>query len=199
MNYPKTLIEIIDFFKYFPGVGGKSAERMCLSLLKWDKNKVAHFATLLENLHSKVSFCDVCGNISEIGELCYICKKVNRNVKTLCIVEEFTQISSIEGTALYKGLYHVLGGKLSPLNDINPRDLNIDKLIKRIEENDIQEIIFALSPDIEGQSTVIYISDLLKSKNIKITKLAQGIPAGADISFADSATIAAAINGRIDC
>ncbi len=196
MNYPKIIDDLIDIFSSFSGVGKRSAERMVLGMLKWNKDKILFASDTLKQFNDIISFCPECGNLSAENELCFICKSYSRNKNIICLVEDFTQIKNIE-ESFFKGVYHVLGGKMSPLTGVNIEDLNIDSLIKRINTYNTKEVILALSQDVEGQATAIYISNLLKEKGIIVSKLAQGLPAGSDITFADSATISAAMNGRI--
>lgn len=195
-KYPEALEEIINHLKRLPGIGKRTAERLALAMLKWKGEKIIAFGESLEKLPLAVTFCPECGGLAENDQNCLICQATHRNTKLLCVVEDFSQIMSIENSSFFKGLYHVLGGKLSPLENRSASDLNIDTLLERIDKLEIQEIILALSPDVEGQATAMYIANLLKDKEIRITRLAQGLPAGADISFADAATIGAALSGR---
>ncbi|OGV56875.1 MAG: recombination protein RecR [Lentisphaerae bacterium GWF2_44_16] len=196
-KYPKAIEEIIEILKTLPGVGRRSAERMAFSMLKWDTDKLDILGTHLKTLHEKIGPCPECGNLAASGELCNICAMPSRDKTLVCVVEEASQVQNIENSSFFKGVYHVLGGKLSPLEGKNAKDLKLDELFERIKRHNTREIILALSPDVEGQATAIYIADMLKENKLKITRLAQGLPAGSDISYADSATIAAALNGRI--
>ncbi len=196
-GYPQAVNDLIELFKAFPGVGRRSAERMVLAMLDWPPEKLAALAGQLKELPEKVGACEECGNLAEAGEKCQICKALNRDRSLICVVETPTQIQNIEASALFRGVYHVLGGKLSPLEGKDADSLNIHALLTRIGSGEVKEIIMALSPDVEGQATGIYIAELLKDKGVKISRLAQGLPAGSDISYADSATIAAALSGRI--
>jgi recombination protein RecR len=195
-KYPKALEEIIEHLKRLPGIGRRTAERLALAMLKWKGERIIAFGEALQELPLKVTFCPECGGLAENDEKCLICESHNRKTELLCVVEDFNQIMAIENSDFFKGIYHVLGGKLSPLENRSASDLNIEKLLERIENHNVKEIILALSPDVEGQATAMYIAKLLKNKDIKITRLAQGLPAGADITFADSATIGAALSGR---
>jgi recombination protein RecR len=195
-KYPDALEEVIDHLKRLPGIGRRTAERLALAMLKWDGEKIIAFGESLAKLPAAVTFCPDCGALAEDDDKCLICRDSSRDTKLLCVVEDFTQIMSIEKSGFFKGVYHVLGGKLSPLEKRSAEDLNIDSLPGRIAELGVREIILALSPDVEGQATAMYIAKLLQDKKLEITRLAQGLPAGADISFADAATIAAAFSGR---
>lgn len=193
---PQEVERIISLFKELPGIGRRGAERIVFSLLKWPPDKLKIFGEELAALPVNVKRCKVCWNLSE-HETCKICSAVDRDESLLCIVEDFIQLPVIEA-ASYRGKYHILGGKLSPLEGISPDKLRIDLLQKRLSENkNIKEILIALSQDIEGQATTVYLSKILAVYGVKITTLARGIPAGADISFANSATLSAAIQGRI--
>ncbi|MFA6715746.1 MAG: recombination mediator RecR [Victivallales bacterium] len=195
-KYPEALEEVIEHLKRLPGIGRRTAERLALAMLKWDGEKIIAFGESMVKLPVMVTFCPECGALAENGEKCLICRGSARDTKQMCVVEDFSQIMSIEKSGFFKGVYHVLGGKLSPLEKRSAEDLNINSLPGRIDKLAVREIILALSPDVEGQATAMYIARLLQDKNLEITRLAQGLPAGADISFADAATIAAAFSGR---
>jgi recombination protein RecR len=196
-QYPEMLEEIIDAFKGLPGIGRRTSERIALAMVKWQPGKLEHLGEMLRNLPKTVTFCPECGNLAAHSQLCSICASSSRDRNIICVVEDFSQILSIENSAFYKGVYHVLGGKLSPLENKHAGMLKIDSLLQRIETLKVKEVILALSQDVEGQATAVYIGGLLKGRELKITRLARGLPAGSDISYADSATIGAALNGRI--
>jgi recombination protein RecR len=194
-NLPSELENIISLLKELPGIGQRGAERMIFSILKWPPEKIKALGNTISCIPENIKKCKLCGNISE-QEICSICTSPSRDENFICIVEDFIQIPHIEKTN-YKGKYHVLEGKLSPLDNIGSENLAIKSLIEKIKSNpNLKEIIIALSQDIEGQATTIYLANLLNELDIKVTTLAKGIPAGADISFANSATLTAAINGR---
>ena len=196
-RYPEALQSLIEALKSFPGVGNRSAERMAFAMLKWQREKLEVVGDLISGLPDSVVACGICGNIASKDAKCAYCSDASRNGSTICVVEEVTQISGIERGGFYRGLYHVLGGRLAPLEGKRAEDLNIDSLCARVDTGAVEEVILALGQDVEGRATAIYLADLLKFKNVKITRLASGIPVGADLSYADSATIAAALNGRI--
>ena len=196
MNYPKTIRDLIECYKKLPGVGGKTAERMALSTLEMEDDIINLFSDSLKNLKDKIKRCKICNNLSE-EDKCEICKQNNRNKNIICVVEEPKNIIMFEKVGTYKGLYHVLDGLISPLDGINPENLNISSLIERIKKEPIEEVILALKPSIEGETTSLYISKLLEKENVKITKIAHGIPIGVDMEYIDSLTLEMALEDRI--
>ncbi len=193
--YPKTIINLIECFKKFPGIGSKTAERLALSCLKMDEETIEIFINSLKNSQTKIKKCEKCGNLSE-DTLCEICKDKKREKNIICVVEESKNIIMFEKIGTYNGQYHVLNGLISPLDGINPEDINIKSLLKRIDEEDIKEIILAVKPTVEGETTALYISKLLQNKNITITKIAHGIPIGAEIDYIDPLTLEIALQER---
>jgi recombination protein RecR len=195
-EYPDGFSNLTDLLKRLPGVGRRSAERMAFALLKWPPEKVSELGTAICELRKLITPCPRCGNLSSEEALCRICSAPSRDASVVCAVEEAYQIHTIELSGLFKGTYHVLGGRLSPLEGRGAGDLNIQSLLKRVDADNVKEVILALSNDVEGQATSIYLAEELKKKDVHVTRLAQGLPAGSDISYADAATIAAAIHGR---
>ncbi len=198
MNFPSKLIEeaVIEISK-LPGIGKKSALRLALHLLKRDESQTQLLADALTKMRTKTTFCRKCHNISD-DELCLICSSPRRDASVLCIVEDTRDVLAIENTAQYRGLYHILGGIISPLAGIGPNDLNIESLIRRVEqEPEIQEIILALSPTMEGDTTAFYLQKRLKPFNKKISTIARGIPIGGDLEYADEVTLGRSITSRI--
>ena len=195
-DYPLAFQELANLLKTLPGIGSRSAERMVFSILKWPPEKLALLGAAVSELQKKITLCPECGNLSSVGALCGICMNHSRDKTLICVVEEASQIFNIENSGLFKGVYHVVGGKLSPLEGKGIKDIHIHALVKRIDANAVKEVILAFSSDVEGQATSIYIGEELKRKNVAVTRLAHGLPAGSDISYADSATIAAALHGR---
>lgn len=195
MLYPESLQNLIDCYKKLPGVGEKSAERMALCSLDFDFDTSSNFAQALLDVKQKIKRCSICNNLSE-DDLCPICKNTSRNNKLICVVEEPKNIIQFEKSGFFNGIYHVLDGLISPLDDINPEDLNIENLIKRVNNEDIEEIILALKPSIEGEATSLYITKLLENNNVKITKIAHGVPIGADIDYIDALTLEMAFEER---
>lgn len=195
MNYPKTILNLIECFKKFPGIGEKTAERMALSTFTMEEDNLNLFSTSLKDIKNKIKTCKKCGSLTE-DDICEVCKDKTRNDELLCIVEECKNVILFEKIGTFMGKYHVLGGLISPLEGINPEDINIPKLLDRIENENIKEIILALKPSVEGETTALYISKMLEDKKIKVTKIAHGIPMGADIDYIDPLTLEMAINDR---
>lgn len=195
MNYPKTIKDLIECFKKLPGIGEKTAERLALSVLEMEDEHIKLFSSTLENIKQKITRCKICNNLCE-NDICEICKDNSRNKKIICVVEEPKNVFVFEKVGTYHGLYHVLDGLISPLDGINPEDINIASLIDRIKNNEIEEVILALKPSIEGETTSLYITKLLDNVNIKITKLAHGIPIGVDMEYIDTLTLEMALEDR---
>ena len=196
MKYPKTINDLFECFKKFPSVGEKSAERMALATLDFDEEILNLFSESLSNVKTKIKRCTECNNLSE-DDLCEICKSKDRNKKIICVVEEPKNVILFEKIGTFNGLYHVLDGLISPLDNVNPEDINIDKLISRIKENEIEEVILAVKPSVEGETTSLYISKLLENKNVKVSKIAHGVPLGVDMEYIDAMTLEMALDDRI--
>lgn len=195
-TYPAAIEELMLFLKQLPGIGKRGAERMVMDILDWDKSDIASFANAVLKIATDITFCPECGNCAEHGQLCSICSDPRRDDSTLCVVETIPQLLAVESGGSYRGKYLVLGGKLSPLDGENGENLNFDLLLKQSAKPELKEIILALSSDVEGRATMIYLTELLKDFPGALTRPAQGLPAGANLSFADSATVAAAFSGR---
>lgn len=195
MEYTKPLAQVIEFFQKFPGIGPKSAQRMAFHLLKMPLDDVKKFSQVLVEAKENIHYCGVCFNLSASNP-CEICQDDRRDNSIICVVAETKDLIAIEKTHEYKGLYHVLQGIMSPLDGIGVEDIRIKELLLRITDSDVKEIILALSPSVEGEATCMYITKLLKPFNIKISRIAFGIPIGSDIEFADEITLAKAIEGR---
>lgn len=196
MQIAEPLIVAIEELSKLPGIGKKTAQRLALHILKNDSESVERLVDAIKNLKLKLKLCERCYNFSE-EDYCSICKSAKRDQETLCIVEEASDIIAIEKTNEYNGLYHVLGGVLSPLSGIGPDSLKIKELMKRFENENIREVILALNPDTEGEATSLYLARLIKPLEIKVTRIARGLPIGGDLEFADEATIGRAVLGRI--
>ena len=195
MKYPKTLNELIECFKKLPGIGEKTAERYALSALNLDEEIINLFSESLKNLKKNIKRCTICNNFAE-GDLCEICKIQDRNKKTICVVESPKNVVLFEKLGVYNGVYHVLDGLISPLDGINPENIKINKLLDRIDKEEIEEIIIAIKPGIEGETTSLYISKMLEGKNVKVTKIAHGVPLGIDMEYIDSLTLEQALEDR---
>lgn len=189
------LSQLIEQLSLFPGVGEKSAQRMAFFLLSLPKEKVRKLGETIIDTREKIRYCDRCFNIS-LTPTCFICENPSRNVHQLCIVASPKDIFALEKSGEYKGLYHVLGGLLSPIDGIHPETLRLTELMHRCETETFQEIIFAINATIEGEATMLYLADLLTRYTIPITKLAYGLPVGADIDYADEITLQRALAGR---
>ncbi|MDP3582570.1 MAG: recombination mediator RecR [Ignavibacteria bacterium] len=196
MLIAEPLQKAIDELSKLPSIGKKTAQRLAIHLLKNDRETVESLITSLRDLKEKIRFCQECFNIS-VDETCDICKSVKRDRTVMCIVEDASDVISIEKTNEYNGLYHVLGGVLDPLSGVTADSLKIKELLQRISNQDIKEIILALNPNAVGDATSLYLSRMLKEKNVRISRIARGLPIGGDIEFADSATIGRAFIGRI--
>ena len=195
MKYPSIIQNLIECFKKFPGVGEKSAERMALSVLEIDKETIDLFAKSLKDSKTKIRRCEKCNNLSE-DDKCEICKDNGRNKEFLCVVEEPKFVNLFEKLNIFDGYYHVLDGLISPIDGINPEDINISTLIDRVKKDKVKEIILALKPSVEGETTALYISKILEGTGVKISKIAHGVPMGAEIDYVDSLTLEMALENR---
>ena len=191
----ESLEQLIEEFSQLPGIGRKSAQRLAMFILKLPKQDVINIAQTLIDVKEKIRYCSICWNFTE-ADPCVTCASPKRDRDTICIVEEPNDVIALEKTNEYKGLYHVLGGSLSPLDGVGPEDLKIKELLARVNDS-VAEIILALNPNIEGEATTIYLTRLLKPLGVKVTRLARGIPIGGDLEFADEATLARALEGRV--
>ena len=197
MKYPLTIINLIACFKRLPGIGEKTAERLALSVLDIDEETIDLFSKSLKDSKTKIKRCKICNNLSE-DELCEVCKDKNRNKEIICIVEEPKNVILLEKINVFDGYYHVLDGLISPIDGINPEDINLLSLIDRIKKDKVKEVILALKPSVEGETTSLYISKILDGMNVKITKIAHGIPLGAEIDYVDSLTLEMALENRTE-
>lgn len=194
-SLPKALQNLAEQLNRLPGVGKRSAERLALALLQWPNEHLEQLAEDLQLLHERVRDCRCCGNYSE-QELCPLCTSPARRREQVCVVENAAQIAVIEKSNAFQGLYHVLGGKLSPLKGKGPQDLRIKELAERLNNGGITELIIATSPDMEGEATAHYLAEEFAALPLTISRIASGIPAGADLSHADAATLSLAMRGR---
>lgn len=187
--------KLVESLRKLPGIGRKTALRLAFYLLKESKDEVFELAQAIREAKEGVKFCSICGNITE-EDICEVCNDSSRDRTTLCVVEEPMDLYSLEKADFYKGIYHVLGGALSPLDGIGPEHLRIDTLIERVKKGEIQEVIVATNPDTEGEATALYISKILKPCNVRITRIATGIPMGSNIDYADGITLSKSFKSR---
>jgi recombination protein RecR len=197
MQFSSQLLEnAVNEFAKLPGIGKKTALRLVLHLIKQDAGEVSHFSSTIAKMRNEIKFCRRCFNVSDT-ELCNICSNTMRQQNIICVVETIRDVIAIESTQQFNGLYHVLGGIISPLDGIGPEQLTIDALVSRIREEEIQEVIFALNPNIQGDTTIYYIGRKLKGNPVKITTIARGIAFGGELEYADEMTLAKSISNRI--
>ncbi len=193
--YEGIVQELIDELGRLPGIGPKSAQRIAFHILQTESFDTQRLAQILMDVRDKVRFCSICGNVSE-QETCSICRDPRRNQTTICVVEEAKDVAAIERTREFRGLYHVLGGAISPIDGIGPDDLRIAQLVKRLADNTITEVIIATDPNLEGEATATYLTRLLVQPGLTVTRLASGLPVGGDLEYADEVTLGRAFEGR---
>lgn len=196
MQIAQPLTIAIEELSKLPGIGKKTAQRLAIFMLKMDEERLDSLLRSIKELKTKIKFCKRCYNLSE-EELCEICKSNKRDSSLICVVEEVSDVFAIEKTNEFNGIYHVLGGVLSPLTGVTPDSLRIKELLKRFENEEIKEVVLALNPDTEGETSSLYIAKLLKPIGVKVTRIARGLPIGGDLEFADEATIGRAMISRI--
>jgi recombination protein RecR len=194
-KFAEPMAQLIEELKKLPGIGGKSAQRMAFHILRSSSEDAEALAAAVRNLKEKLHLCSVCNNITDVDP-CTYCSNVTRNQRLVCVVEEPTNIASVEKARFYNGVYHVLHGAISPLHGVGPEQLRIPSLLKRIESGSVDEVIIATNPTMEGEATAVYLTGLLKRPSVKVTRIATGIPAGSDIEYADEVTMLKAIEGR---
>ena len=196
IKFPQPIQNLIDQFCKLPGIGPKTAERLAFAFLKWTQKDKQDFASAFSQINGSITHCSVCHNISE-KDPCPICADPARDKSKICVVAESHDLAAIENTNEFKGLYHVLGGVLEPLHGITPDKLKTDELAAKVQKNKISEIILAFNPDMEGEATMIYLKNLLQPfKKITITRLARGMPVGADLEYTDEITLSNALKNR---
>ncbi|HHU69911.1 MAG TPA: recombination protein RecR [Thermoanaerobacterales bacterium] len=193
--YAKPIANLIEEFAKLPGIGPKTAQRIAFYIINMPKDSVNRFAETLLEARGKIRYCSVCGNFTDENP-CKICSSRERDATTICVVENPRDVVAMEKTREYKGLYHVLNGAISPMDNIGPDDIKIKELLARLKDNTIKEIILATNPNVEGEATAMYISKLLKPFNIKVTRIAHGVPVGGDLEYADEVTLTKALEGR---
>jgi recombination protein RecR len=193
--YEGIIQDLIDELGRLPGVGPKSAQRIAFHIIQSDRVDVSRLAEILKTVKERVKFCTTCGNISE-EELCRICKDPRRDNNSICVVEESKDVLAIEKTREFKGKYHVLGGAISPIDGIGPENLRIKELMTRLAQTQINEVIIATDPNLEGEATATYLTRLIKPLGVKVSRLASGLPVGGDLEYADEITLGRAFEGR---
>lgn len=197
MHYPEPISKLIDSFMKLPGIGPKTAQRLAFHTLDMKEDDVVKFAKALVDVKRELTYCSICGHITE-KDPCYICEDKQRDRSIICVVEDDKDVIAMEKMREYKGLYHVLHGSISPMDGIGPEDINIPTLIDRLKDEEVKELILAMNPNLEGESTAMYISRLVKPIGIKVTRLAQGLSVGGDLEYADEVTLSKAIAGRTE-
>lgn len=194
-NSAAPLARLIELFERLPGIGNKSAQKLAFHILNMNDAQIKYFTDTITNAHEKIHRCEVCCDLTD-SERCYICNDDKRDNSVICVVENTKDVMAFERTREYNGLYHVLHGAISPMNNIGPDDITVKHLISRLSDENIKEIIMATNPTVEGEATAMYISRLIKPLGIKVTRLAYGVPVGADLEYADEVTLTRAIEGR---
>ncbi|RXK18399.1 recombination mediator RecR [Macrococcus sp. DPC7161] len=197
MHYPAPISKLMDSFMKLPGIGPKTASRLAFHVLDMKEDDAMNFAKSIVDVKRELTYCSVCGHITDTDP-CYVCSDQSRDRSMICVVEETKDVIAMEKMREYKGLYHVLHGAISPMEGIGPEDINISSLLTRLKDESVTELILATNPNIEGESTAMYISRLVKPIGIKTTRLAHGLPVGGDLEYADEVTLSKAISGRTE-
>lgn len=195
MLFPESIVNVINSFKKIPGVGEKSAERYALSIIDLNDEDINKFSRSLIEAKNKIRKCSICGHLTD-QDVCYICNDENRKDNLICVVEDYKSVFMFEKSGTYKGKYHVLNGLISPIDGIYPEDINLNPLIDRIKDLEDAEIIIALKPSVEGETTTLYIKKIFENKNIKVSRLSYGIPMGVELDYLDSITLDRALLDR---
>jgi recombination protein RecR len=195
MSLPASLQELVDQFKKLPGVGAKSAQRLAFHVLRTPRQEAEQLCQAIQNVKDRVTYCSICNNITD-ADPCGVCSDTNRDHRTICVVEEPQNVSVVDRSGGFKGVYHVLMGAISPLQGVGPDDLKIKGLLARIGTEGIDEVILATNPTVEGEATAIYLARLLKPLGVRVTRIATGVPVGSDLEYADDLTVGKALDGR---
>ncbi len=201
MNYPPSLARLIDELARLPGIGPKSAQRLAFHLLRTENQQAEHLAEALRDARSKVLPCPECGFFAEPSgedQRCPVCRDLRRDRSVICVVEDAKDVVALEATHEFRGLYHVLGGVLSPMEGVGPEDLHLPALAKRLDEGRVREVILATDPDVEGEATSMFLAHWLRNRPVKVTRIARGLPMGGDLDYADVLTLVRALEGRRD-
>ena len=194
-QYAKPLQNLIRELSKLPGIGGKTAQRLAFHILSMDDREAASLAGAITQAKTEMKYCSVCGNLTD-KDPCAICTDPSRDKSTICVVEQARDVAAMERMKEYKGLYHVLHGAISPMDGVGPEDIKLRELIVRLQQNDVQEVILATNPTIEGEATAMYTARLIKPAGIKVSRIAHGIPVGGDLEYADEITLSKAMEGR---
>ena len=195
MSYPEPLARLVDQLKKLPGIGAKSAQRLAFHILRTPRDEADRLCDAIRDVKERVTYCSICSNTTDIDPCAY-CASDARNHRTICVVEEPQNVAAIEKTRDFKGVYHVLMGALSPLQGVGPDELRIKGLLARVGEGNIEEIILATNPNVEGEATALYLARLLKPLGVKVTRIAMGVPMGSDLEYTDELTLHKAMEGR---
>ncbi|OGV79721.1 MAG: recombination protein RecR [Lentisphaerae bacterium RIFOXYB12_FULL_65_16] len=193
--FPAPLQSLVSLFRRFPGVGRRTAERLALALLEWPEADLRRFGEEIASLKVRIFFCEDCGNLCDDRQ-CRVCRDPSRDRQIVCVVEQALQVPIIENAGCYRGLYHVLGGRIAPLEDRGPETLRLEPLRRRLEQGEVRELILATSSDVEGEATAHFLAAEFQAYPVRITRIAAGVPVGADLTLADSATLTIALGGR---
>jgi recombination protein RecR len=195
MARPDPLGKLIEQLQRLPGIGSKSAQRLAFHILKTPREEIERLADAMRDVKDRVTYCSTCGNITDVDP-CYYCTESSRDPRTICVVEQPENVTAVEKTRDFKGLYHVLMGALSPLQGVGPDDLKIKQLLMRVGRGSVDEVILATNPNVEGEATAIYLAKLLKPLGVRVTRIAMGVPVGSDLDYADEVTMQRAMEGR---
>jgi recombination protein RecR len=195
MSYPEPLLRLVDQLKKLPGIGAKSAQRLAFHILRTPRDEAERLCDAIRDVKDRVTYCSICSNTTEVDP-CHYCASDSRNHRMICVVEEPQNVTAIEKTRDFKGVYHVLMGALSPLQGIGPDELKIKPLLSRVAGGDIDEVILATNPNVEGEATALYLARLLKPLGVKVTRIAMGVPMGSDLEYTDEVTMHKAMEGR---
>jgi recombination protein RecR len=195
MSRPEPLGRLVEQLQRLPGIGAKSAQRLAFHILKTPREEVDRLSDAMREVKDKVTYCSICSNITD-ADPCYYCTHSTRDHRIICVVEEPENVTAVEKTRDFKGLYHVLMGALSPLHGMGPDDLKIRELLARVASGTVQEVILATNPNVEGEATAIYLAKLLKPLGVRVTRIAMGVPVGSDLEYADEVTMQRAMEGR---
>jgi len=193
--YPEPIARLVEALQKFPGIGPKTAQRLAFFILNMPREEVSEIAQALVEAREKTIYCNICGNFSE-RQLCLICSNIRRDTSTICVVQEARDVLAMEKTRDFKGVYHVLGGAISPLDGIGPEQLRVRQLLERINSGQVRELILATNPNVEGEATALYVAKIMKPFGVKVTRIAHGLPVGGDLEYADEVTLSRALEGR---